>query len=580
MLCQTPAAPAAGDSSVGPGDLPVEAWVHVGGDGTVTAVAGQVEASPQVREAYHRIVAEELSLPPHRIQVHFSSPRELVGGRVPAFESVQPKFREAASRARQALQSRAAERWHLSPGQVSLRDGKVFGPGGRVLTFEELLRPAPLIDPLDLPVETRPEAEAITGEPRSKSPPEVAETATGDDLLKVWWLPPLPLGLPWSRVPPPEFADPSREDPEICPTGPCLALIGRPSTLTPGFLEDRLLGWLEALRSRPDWMDRLLGDSPLERVTFIDRTRAPRVHEETLFTLRPGSPEPSPGPSSGACRVDLPRALELARKVSRDRDLPVEVNRVDLASGGGRSPGPALVVMQASCESPEGLPRLRGLTLTATGLTFHLDEDETPEVPAVIHARESLLDALGQASGLDPLSFRRKLLDPPDATWSRILDVIGRQTRGESTARRLPGPRGKGLALHRAPRGARAATVARVQVSPGGGGLFVDRLLVVVDAGRITRPAATRKQVRDEVREALETALGPARPARSEASLVDQVEVEVILVNRLPAASLPLESVAAHTVAPAVASAIHDATGERMSILPFLDRAPEAVPAR
>ncbi|QEH37200.1 Nicotinate dehydrogenase subunit B [Aquisphaera giovannonii] len=137
----------------GGGQLPqaIDAWVHVGEDGTVTAFTGKVEVGQNARTSLTQAVADELTIP-------VASVRMVMGDtdRVPydigTFGSLTtprmvPLIRRAAAAARALLASIAAERWGVDRGTVEIRDGKAFhATSGRSLGFGELTSGRKLVE--------------------------------------------------------------------------------------------------------------------------------------------------------------------------------------------------------------------------------------------------------------------------------------------------------------------------------------------------------------------------------------------------------------------------------------------------
>jgi nicotinate dehydrogenase subunit B len=111
-----------------------DAWVHVGGDGAVTAFTGKVEGGQGTRTALAMLVAEELAVPVAAVTVAMgdtgSSPFDLGTFGSRSMPHAAPPLRAAAAAARRLLIESAAARFELPPDQLRAADGIVAGPDG------------------------------------------------------------------------------------------------------------------------------------------------------------------------------------------------------------------------------------------------------------------------------------------------------------------------------------------------------------------------------------------------------------------------------------------------------------------
>ncbi len=201
-------------------------------------------------------------------------------------------------------------------------------------------------------------------------------------------------------------------------------------------------------------------------------------------------------------------------------------------------------------------------------------------------ARESAVDELARASGLDPLAFRERNLDDP-----RLLRVLYRaaERAGWATRTQCPG-RGWGLAAGYE-KGGRIATIAEVSVD-GDRRLRVERLVSAFEAGAIVHPDNLRSQVEGAHGMALGGALfeavhftsaGVKNARLSEYRVprfldLPRIEVDLVDDREFPSAGAGESPMIA--VAPAIANAIFDATGVRCRSLPLVPegRVPSAGP--
>lgn len=216
-------------------------------------------------------------------------------------------------------------------------------------------------------------------------------------------------------------------------------------------------------------------------------------------------------------------------------------------------------------------------------------------------ARESVIDELAHRRGEGPLGFRLARLDDErlatvlqtaaerfgwtgESGRSRWSGGAGGPAGGErgtgSTVGTAEGTRtGRGLAVGREKDG-RVATCAEVQVGPGGR-VAVTRIVTAYDCGTVVNPDTVVNQIEGATIMALGGALLEAVPVAggrlAEASLAryplprfaDLPEIDVVLCDRpdLPPAGAGETPMIA--VAPAVASALFDATGRRLRQLPL-----------
>jgi nicotinate dehydrogenase subunit B len=124
----------AGDGDATAWGAPDEAWVHVGGDGAITAFTGKVDAGQGTRTALGLLVAEELAVPPGRVRVTMAdtdvSPFDLGTFGSRSMPHAAPPLRAAASCAFRLLREAAAARFGLRPDQLTAADGIIAGPDG------------------------------------------------------------------------------------------------------------------------------------------------------------------------------------------------------------------------------------------------------------------------------------------------------------------------------------------------------------------------------------------------------------------------------------------------------------------
>ncbi|MDO8251023.1 MAG: xanthine dehydrogenase family protein molybdopterin-binding subunit [Rhodoferax sp.] len=144
------AAPAAPPAGLKPFEQP-GAFVRIDPDGTVTVTVNRLEFGQGVLTALPMILAEELDADWTRVRgVHGDADPAYVD---PAFgmhitggsgsiKHSYTQYRELGARARAMLLAAAAARWDVDPGSLRTENGKVMGPGGKVLAYGDLAEAA------------------------------------------------------------------------------------------------------------------------------------------------------------------------------------------------------------------------------------------------------------------------------------------------------------------------------------------------------------------------------------------------------------------------------------------------------
>jgi nicotinate dehydrogenase subunit B len=124
----------AGDGDATGWGAPGEAWVHIGGDGTVTAFTGKVEAGQGTRTALGLLVADELALPAGSVAVTMArtdiSPFDLGTFGSRSMPHAAPPLRAAAAASFRLLRQTAADRFGLPPEALTAANGIFAGPDG------------------------------------------------------------------------------------------------------------------------------------------------------------------------------------------------------------------------------------------------------------------------------------------------------------------------------------------------------------------------------------------------------------------------------------------------------------------
>jgi isoquinoline 1-oxidoreductase len=196
---------------------------------------------------------------------------------------------------------------------------------------------------------------------------------------------------------------------------------------------------------------------------------------------------------------------------------------------------------------------------------------------ANVFARESHMDDLAAAVGMDPLAFRLKNLE--DKRLRAVLEAAASKF-GWGKEKAAAG-RGFGLACG-TEKGSYIATCAEVSVDRGSGQVRVLRLVSAFECGAVLNPDHLKNQVEgaavmglggalfEQIEFADGKILNPHFSAYKVPRFHDAAPVEVVLLDRkdLPSAGAGETPIVA--VAPAVGNAIFQATGVRLRSLPMV----------
>ncbi|MGZ8347376.1 MAG: molybdopterin cofactor-binding domain-containing protein, partial [Allosphingosinicella sp.] len=187
---------------------------------------------------------------------------------------------------------------------------------------------------------------------------------------------------------------------------------------------------------------------------------------------------------------------------------------------------------------------------------------------------ECFIDELARAAGLEPLSFRMRMLgqNPRLARVLQTATAIGGWDGG-------PAGSGMGIAVHSA-FGSYVATLVEIEVSREQR-IRVQRAVCAVDCGRIVNPEIVRQQIEGGIIHGISAAVGEpveivngTPTARSIGAyrlpiLRDSPEVTVELIES-DEESGGITELAVPTAAPAVANALFSLTGQRHRTLPLI----------
>lgn len=201
-------------------------------------------------------------------------------------------------------------------------------------------------------------------------------------------------------------------------------------------------------------------------------------------------------------------------------------------------------------------------------------------------AMETFIDELANEAGIDPLTYRLKLLEPwADKGWAKLLQTLAQRAEwGKS----LPNGQGMGLAITnwggggKPMHGTTAAAVAHVEVSRAGK-LTIRQLDVGMDPGSIVNPDAFKAQLQGGTIFGLNMALMEDLQIDNGAIISDNFDSYPMLRMRDVPANIRthLDAASGHErmseageppvgpVGPAIGNAIFRATGKRVRTLPF-----------
>ena len=192
---------------------------------------------------------------------------------------------------------------------------------------------------------------------------------------------------------------------------------------------------------------------------------------------------------------------------------------------------------------------------------------------------EVFLDELAVASGQDPLALRRKLLAKQPRHLATLELAAKEAGWGTPLAPGKAGEkRGRGLAVHESFKTV-VAQVAEVTVKPDQS-FTVDRVVCAVDCGVAVNPDNVRAQMEGGIGFGLSAALFGAITVKD--GMVEQSnfhDYRVLRINEMPAIEVHIVPSSARptgvgepgtpVIAPAVANALHAATGKRLRTLPL-----------
>ena len=200
-------------------------------------------------------------------------------------------------------------------------------------------------------------------------------------------------------------------------------------------------------------------------------------------------------------------------------------------------------------------------------------------------ARESHMDDLAHAAGMDPLEFRLKNLK--DERLRAVLQAAAKQFGWDANRAKNPEGRGFGIAGG-SEKGSYVATCAEVAVDKSSGQVKVVRAVSAFECGAVLNPEHLKNQAEgalvmgiggalfEAIRFENGKILNPHFSSYRVPRFSDTPQIEVVLLDRKDLASTGAGETPIVAIAPAIGNAIFAATGTRLRSLPM---APNGVKA-
>ncbi len=156
-----------GDAAAAPAgaDFAPNAFIRIGRNNVVTIIVNKAEMGQGINTALPMLIAEELEIDLRRVKVQaapvgaaYAHPQvgiQFTGGSQ-SVATEWDRFRKAGAAAREMLLAAAAQAWGVDRASLRAENGRVLGPGGRALTYGQLVdrartQPVPTDPPLKDP---------------------------------------------------------------------------------------------------------------------------------------------------------------------------------------------------------------------------------------------------------------------------------------------------------------------------------------------------------------------------------------------------------------------------------------------
>src|SRR5213082_1237972 len=123
----------------------INAWLHIGEDGTVTGFTGKAEIGQNARTELAQTIADELRVPFESVRMVMSdtalTPFDAGTFGSRTTPTMAPQFRRVAAAARDILVEAAAKEWNVAPAGLVAANAKVTDPASsRSIKYAELAR--------------------------------------------------------------------------------------------------------------------------------------------------------------------------------------------------------------------------------------------------------------------------------------------------------------------------------------------------------------------------------------------------------------------------------------------------------
>jgi len=252
------------------------------------------------------------------------------------------------------------------------------------------------------------------------------------------------------------------------------------------------------------------------------------------------------------------------------------------AAGIAQTPGITTGLISQNGDPPYAVPHQEVVVHWLKGAPLRPSNFRAPGKVANCFAVESFTDMLAAAAQRDPVEFRLQGLTDPRGidVIRRTAALIGWQPRGASTPRATGSGRGFAY-IHYKHNESYVAIAMEADVDKSSGAIRVRRVACAHDCGLVINPAALTAQIEGNILQTLSrTLLEEVAFDRSRVTSVDWAsypilrfpdapEVLVDIVNRPNEPPLGAGEAAATPVPAALANAVFDAVGVRLTTVPF-----------
>jgi CO/xanthine dehydrogenase Mo-binding subunit len=252
------------------------------------------------------------------------------------------------------------------------------------------------------------------------------------------------------------------------------------------------------------------------------------------------------------------------------------------AAGIAQTPGITTGLISQNGDPPYAVPHQEVLVHWLKGAPLRPSNFRAPGKVANCFAVESFTDMLAAAAERDPVEFRLQGLTDPRAieVIRRTAALIGWQSRGATTPRTTGSGRGFAY-IHYKHNESYVAVAMEADVDKSSGAIRVRRVACAHDCGLVINPSALTAQIEGNILQTLSrTLLEEVAFDRSRVTSVDWAsyrilrfpdapEVLVDIVSRPTEPPLGAGEAAATPVPAALANAVFDAVGLRLTTVPF-----------